>query len=132
MKTWRVVLQLVRFRRGLFALAVGSGVGVFGLPMVLGLVLRAFFDSLSGDAAAGLTIETVLAFFVATRLAELLADEGLSYGWVTFRDTSIALLRRNALREVISTYGRRAHAVSAGEALGRLRGDVTEIVESVD
>src|SRR5688500_3472605 len=132
MKTWYVVLELVRFRPGLFALAVLSGVGVFGLPMVLGLVLRAFFDSLTGAAPAGVDIQTVLAFFVTTRLAELLADEGLSYGWVTFRDTSIALLRRNSLREVVFSYGRPANAVSPGEALGRLRGDVTEAVVSVD
>ena len=132
MKTWYVLLQLVRFRPSLFALAVLSGVGVFGLPMALGLVLRAFFDALTGAAPAGWDIQTVLAFFVATRLAELIADEGLSYGWVTFRDTSIALLRRNALREAVCTFGCAAHAVSPGEALGRLRGDVTEVVESVD
>jgi len=132
MKTWQVVLRLVTFRPWLFALAVGSGIGVFGLPMVAGLVMRAFFDSLSGDGEAGLNVETVLAFFVASRVAELLADEGLTYGWVTLRDTSMALLRRNALRGMVYSYGARGLAVSPGEAVGRLRADVTEVVESID
>ncbi|HEU5319079.1 MAG TPA: ABC transporter ATP-binding protein, partial [Chloroflexota bacterium] len=108
------------------------GAVLFCLPLVTGLVLRWFFDALTGDAAAGVTVETALALFVAARAAGLAADEGLTIGWVSFRDTSMGLLRRNVLREIVSAYGARALGESSGEAVGRLRSDVSEVVESID
>jgi ATP-binding cassette subfamily B protein len=111
---------------------VTSGAVLFCLPLVTGLVMRWFFDALTGDAPAGPNVETVLAFFVASRVAQLAADGGLTIGWVTFRDTSMALLRRNVLSAIVAAYGAGTLGESSGEAVGRLRSDVTEVVESID
>jgi ATP-binding cassette, subfamily B, bacterial len=132
LSAWRFIWRLIVFGRWQFPLAVAGGIGTFGMPLAAGLVMRLFFDALTGDAPAGLNVETAIAFFALQAIADTLANNALSFGWISFRDTSMALLRRNATRAVLYAYGGLGLPDSSGEAIGRLRDDVTEIVESVD
>ena len=133
--TWRVVLRLIRFSPWRFALAVASAVGVFGLPVATGLVIRAFFDALPGgpQGQAALGLGAVLVLFVAVDVCLILTNTGLSFGWITFLYAGTAALRRNLLHEVL----RRDRAAAAlpeatGAALSRFRDDADELVESID
>jgi ATP-binding cassette subfamily B protein len=133
--TWRVVLRLVRFSPWRFALAVASAVAVFGLPVATGLVIRAFFDALPGgpQGQAALGLGAVLLLFVAVDVCLILANTGLSFGWITFLYASTTVLRRNLLHEVLRR-DRAAAALpeAAGAALSRFRDDADELVESID
>ena len=131
MKTYVVLWRLITFRPWLFTLAVAGGVGTFGLPLFSGLITRAFFDGLGGGPA-GLNVRTVVALMVAWRIASLVVDDGLTFGWISLRDSSMALLRRNLVREIVGAYGRSSLTDSTGEAVGRLRDDVEEVVETID
>jgi ATP-binding cassette subfamily B protein len=132
MKTWQIVVRIIGFRPGLFALAVVFAIVTFGLPIPLGLITRAFFDALTGQAPVGVGVTELIALFVATSIAGMVAGTGLSYAWGSFLYTGMALLRKNLLGEILHGYGARALRDSSGEAMSRFRDDVEEIVESID
>ena len=133
MKTWQLVLRLIAWSPGRFALATGAAAAVFTLPVAAGLVLRAFLNALSGGGAAGAALWTVVAWFVAVEVGQIVAGGALSFGWITALQTSMALLRRNLLAVVVWSYGAFYRLdESPAAALSRFRDDAEEIVESVD
>ncbi len=132
MTTAAFIVRLLRVRPGLFALTLLCAAATFGVPLLVGLVLRAFFDTLTGDAPAGLTIEAVLALFVAVELGGHLAGTGLSFTWGSLLFGGTAVLRYNLLRALFDGPGARALVEAPGATLSRFRDDADEIVESID
>jgi ATP-binding cassette, subfamily B, bacterial len=125
---WRVILSMLRFRPGYWFIDLISVSAVrLAWQVGPGLVMRAFFDLLTGDARTGLTIWTIMAALVALLVARLLGEYGFVYADVPlFADVS-TLLRKNLLKYIL----RRPAAVplpdSPGEAVSRFRNDVMEI-----
>ena len=111
--TTGVVVRLIAYSPWRFGLAVASSILVFGLPVATGLIVKRFFDTLSGSASAG-RIWTVIALFGAVGVAEMLSNATLSYGWITFLHRSMALLRRNVLAGLVLS-----PTAHTGEAPGR-------------
>jgi len=132
MKTWYVVWRLMSYRSGTAAATLVMSVAVFGLPVPLGLVTRAFFDTITARAPADAGVAGVVALFVIVEVAGMLAGEGLSLNWGNLLYTAMALLRTNLLREVLRAPAAVALPESAGAAMSRLRDDVEEVVESLD
>jgi ATP-binding cassette subfamily B protein len=131
-RPWRLVGRIIAFRPGLFGLTLLFSTLTFGLPIATGLVLQAFFDALTGQAALGPGVVVVLALFVAVQAADVVAGTGLSFLWGSILFTGTALVRRNLLRAVLDGYGRHRLAGSPGEALSRFREDVDTVVDSID
>ena len=97
-------------------------------PQITGLITRAFYDSLTGDAPAGLNPWTLSALIVATALARtgfIFVDIIVHF---QYRFTVGALLRKNMLNRILDRPGARAVPGSPGEAISRFRGDVQEAV----
>lgn len=96
------------------------------LPLGSGLILRQVFDHLTTHQVPLL----LCAAFVAT---ELIRGLTIVIAW-TYGDywwsAAAALLRANVLRSILTGRGRVPH--STGEALARLRDDVSDVVELVD
>jgi len=93
-------------------------------PLFPGLLAKAFCDTLSGQAQAGLTLQTIVALVVALALARVAvvyidARVGLAIG---FRLRG--LLQRNMLARVLQRRGTAALPGSVGAALSTLRDDV--------
>ncbi|MDQ5824288.1 MAG: hypothetical protein M3441_08760, partial [Chloroflexota bacterium] len=61
MKTWRVMGSVIGFRFGLYMLNTVIWTVFFGIPLITGLIMKAFFDALSSGEQAGLTIWTLAA-----------------------------------------------------------------------
>jgi len=131
-KTWYVVWRLISYRPWTAAATLVMSVAVFGLPVPLGLVTRAFFDTITARAPADAGVAGVVALFVIVEVAGTLAGEGLSLSWGNLLYTAMALLRTNLLREVLRAPAAVALPESAGAAMSRLRDDVEEVVESLD
>jgi ATP-binding cassette subfamily B protein len=92
-----------------------------------GLILQAFFNLLSGEARAGLTIWTILAALGALLVARVVGEYGFVYADVPlFADVS-TLLRRNLLKHILRRPGAAPLPDSPGEAVSRFRDDVMEI-----
>ena len=130
--TLRYIARILRFSPGLFVLCLVSATTVFGLPLATGLVMRAFFDALSGSAPVSAHVGRLIALFVAIEVADMVAGTGLSFFWGSLKFKSLALLRRNLLREVLKGFGARGVLESSGDALSRFRDDAEEVVEFID
>lgn len=94
-----------------------------GWPLFPGLLAKAFFDALTGEAA-GLSIETIAALTVALALARV----GFVYADVatgSFAGFRLrGLIRHNLLARILERPGARALPGSSGEALSTFRDDV--------
>jgi ABC-type multidrug transport system fused ATPase/permease subunit len=125
---WRIILAAVRFRSWYWFVDLAS-VLLFRLlwQIAPGLVIRAFFDLLSGDAPAGLNIWTIAAGLVAIQLGQQIGHLGFFYADVPLFNHLNTLLRRNLLRHILNRPGASALPDSPGEAVSRFRGDVGEI-----
>ncbi|HVC33721.1 MAG TPA: ABC transporter ATP-binding protein [Chloroflexota bacterium] len=132
MKTWQLVLQLMRWRPVVYGFMLLLSVIEIVLPIVTGLLMQHFFDRLGGTESAGLGLRDVLALLVALEFAKVFSGESLSLSLVTFYYSGYALLRRNLLRQLLTGYSASRLPASPGEAVSRFRDDVEGIVESTD
>jgi ATP-binding cassette subfamily B protein len=127
-RPWRYVLRLARFKPGLY---LGSGLLASMLfylfPLLPGLVIREFFDALSGDAPAAFGVWTALALLVGIGVGSSVALVGAGFFEVTLHLYAGALLRKNMLRRVLAHPGARAVPESPGEAVSRFRDDVDAV-----
>jgi ATP-binding cassette subfamily B protein len=127
--TWKLLWKLVTYAPGLYTALGLARMLIFGLiPQVTGLITRAFFNRLTGDAQVALDPYTLSALIVAIAIART----GLSFGDIfsrfNFQFIVSALLRKNMLSRILDRPGARAVPGSPGEAISRFRGDVDEVV----
>jgi ATP-binding cassette subfamily B protein len=126
--TWRYVWQLIRFRPWLY-LALGIlEILFFGVfPQIVGWITFTFFNTLTGEAAAGISVWGLIALLLATAVARAAAIFGDVAVYFNFRYTLAALLRKNLFEQILKRPGARAVPGSPGEAISRFRDDVDEI-----
>ena len=128
LRTWHYLWQLARFRPGQYLLLGIFETLFFGLfPQITGLIMRAFFDTLTGHAQVGIGLWGLIALIVGTALARAAAIFADVMVYYNFRYTLAALLRRNLFERILDRPGARAVPGSPGEAISRFRGDVDEV-----
>ncbi|MCC7352925.1 MAG: ABC transporter ATP-binding protein [Anaerolineae bacterium] len=123
--TWRYLWQLVRFTPWLYLFIGALRVLIFAVgPQVTGLIIRAFFDTLTGRTPAAMGPWGLVALLVATEFARVVAIfADISAGYI-FIYTGAALLRKNLFGRILDRPGARAVPGSPGEAISRFRDDV--------
>jgi len=125
---WRIILRMIRFRFWYWLVDLLSVALVrVAWQVAPGLLMKAFFDLLAGDAQAGLNIWSIVALTVATTLAQQLGSFGFVYADVPLFAHINTLLRRNLLKYILRRPGASTLPESPGEAISRFRGDVNEI-----
>jgi ATP-binding cassette subfamily B protein len=127
--TWKHLWKLATYAPGLYAILGLTRLLIFGVvPQATGLITRAFYNRLTGDAPVALDPWTLSALIVAVALVRT----GLSFGDIVsrfnFQFIASALLRKNLLSRILDRPGARAVPGSPGEAISRFRGDVREVV----
>lgn len=128
MTTGQTAAKLIRYRPGLF-LATLLFRGLDDLaPFATGLIMKAFFDTLTGEAPAGLTPWTLVALFVILEVGDrgvlfVAALVGARWSYVVR-----SLLRRNLLEAVLDVRNPRPIAGASGEVTNRFRDDVEAVV----
>lgn len=132
MKTWRMIVELMRWRPVVYGFMLVLSVIEIALPIMTGVLLRQFFDVLGGTGAGRLGLRPVLALLVGLEVGKVLTNETLVLSLVTFYTSGYALLRRNLLRQLLTGYTAARLPASPGEAVSRFRDDVESIVESTD
>ena len=102
---------------------------IFGfVPQAIGLITRAFYNRLTGDAPVALDPWSLSALIVGVALVRTVFVFGDIVLHFNFRFTVSALLRKNLLSRILDRPGARAVPGSPGEAISRFRGDVDEVV----
>ncbi len=126
--SWRYLWRLACYRPGLYLLLGLFEILFFGVtPQVAGLIMRAFFDTLTGAAPATIGVASLIALFVANALARVGAIFGDVAIYSAFRYSVAGLLRRNLFVRILERPGAWAVPGSPGDAISRLRDDVDEI-----
>lgn len=129
---WRYVAKMARYAPWLCLLHIVLW-AIMNLSALLpGLVVRAFFDTLTG--AAPVTVGLLGLLVVLAALAAGQAALWLIAGFVEIilRFTMSGLVRRNLLRHILRRPGAAALPYSIGETLSRFRDDAYLAEDSVD
>jgi len=125
---WRVVYALIRFRPVLWLIDLASIMVLrVAWQIMSGLTMKAFFDILSGQAAAGFNVWTILALLGVMFLMRALGEYGFYFADVPLFSDGCTLLRKNLLRHILRRPGASPLPESPGEAVSRFREDVNEI-----
>jgi ATP-binding cassette, subfamily B, bacterial len=126
--TWRVILAMIRFRPWYWFVDLCS-VLIFRVfwQLAPGLILREFFNLLTGDARVGMGIWTIVALLTASVAGRILGGYGFYYADVPLFNDICFQLRKNLLRHILNRPGASPLPDSPGEAVSRFRNDVREI-----
>jgi len=125
---WKVVLELIRFRPWLWLVDLVSVALVrFCWQVGPALIMKAFFDMLTGAAQLTFGIWAIVAFFIALFFGRLISTYGFYYADVPIFADMGTLMRKNLLTYILKRPGASQLPDSAGEAISRFKGDVQEI-----
>ncbi len=124
---WKVIYRMIRYRRDLW---LGNLLAMLFLMLfyqIPGLVLREFFDTLSGSTQTGMNLWTIVALLFCAEIGSVLGMYGLITTNTPFFMNTMTLLRKNLLKHILRRPGASALPDSPGEAISRFRGDTFEI-----
>jgi ATP-binding cassette subfamily B protein len=131
MRPFKVLLRLVRFTPGWFAMTLLFDATIFiFVPIPIGLATRAFFDVLTRHAGVG--VWTAVVVIVALNLVGNYASLLTGNPWNAMQQRAQALLPRNLFAGVVSGYGTHGLPASVGEAISLLRDDPRTTADSLD
>jgi ATP-binding cassette subfamily B protein len=125
---WRVIWEMLRFRPWLwFVDLLAVALIRFCWQIAPALIMKAFFDMLTGAAQLTLGIWAIVAFMAAIWVGRVIASYGFYYADVPIFADIPTLLRKNLLRHILRRPGASALPDSPGEAISRFKNDVNEI-----
>ena len=125
--TWKFVWGAIRFRPWIYVFNNVALSSVMLLLLVPGLVIREFFNLLTGDAPVSFGFWTLLALLVGSGLGRISMSLLMLRTNTPFEYHTHALLHKNMLGRVLEMPGARALPESPGAAIARFRGDVAEV-----
>ena len=125
---WRVIWEMMKFRPWLWfvdLLSVALTRGSFQIAPAL--IIKAFFDFLTGEAQLTFGVWAIIAFSLAAWLGRVVGSYGFYYADVPIFADIPTLLRKNLLRYILRRPGASSLPDSPGEAVNRFKNDVNEI-----
>jgi ATP-binding cassette, subfamily B, bacterial len=130
--TWRYMVKMARYKPWLYLLHAVLW-GAFSLSFLLvGLLARAFFDTLTGQAhlPVGTTGLVVLLVVLAVSRVAIWLTAG--FVEIILRFMMSGLVRRNLLWHVLNRPGAHALPYSIGETISRFRDDAYQAEDNMD
>ncbi len=119
----RAFLKLIYFRPGLYAANAAAWIAIVLTELGAGYLAKVFFDTITDQASAGVTLWTVVALVVAMGLVRVVAIFVGALIDIRHRFSIQVLLRRNLLAAILAKPGARALPGAVGEALNTIRDD---------
>lgn len=132
MRTLHIAWRAARYRSWYFAISFFLWLVFLCLPLLTGLLVRSFFDTLTGHAPATIGWMGLLALLVGVEGGRMFIFMIFWLVYLTFFIAVEALLRSNMLGWLVLGPGARSLVGSAGELVSRFRDDVDEIVGFID
>jgi ATP-binding cassette subfamily B protein len=137
-KTYRYLWRLIRYSAKYFITDISTATVYWMSHMVLGLILRAFFDYLTEDGAAGLPVGPVVGLQIGYTILAALSLAAAILANVAMRYRSMALMIRNMLDRILEMPGARplptgedGKPMSSGQVISTLRDDTNELVNAI-
>ena len=122
--TWR----LLKFRPVLFVTTIFFRGIDDVVPFLAGIIMKGFFDALTGQAEAGFTPYTLVALYVAVEIGDRIALFGSAFAWPRWWYAIETLLRRNLMTAILEVRDPTTIAGASGEVTNRFRDDVMGII----
>ena len=130
--TWRALLAMARANPG-YSMAHAVLWALMGLStLVPGLIVRAFLDDLTGEAAFTWGTNGLVLLLALLALGQAALWIVAGYVEIMFRFLASALLRRNLLQLILARPGALALPYPMGETISRFRDDVDVAEDSLD
>jgi ATP-binding cassette subfamily B protein len=130
--TWRYLRDMARYAPWLFLIHALLWSTLYLSSLLLGLIARAFFDALTGQAHLSMGTRGLIVLLVALATGRAVVVLMAGYSEIISRFIMSGLLRRNLLRYVLERPGAHALPFSMGETISRFRDDVYQAEDSVD
>jgi ATP-binding cassette subfamily B protein len=137
-KTYRYLWQLIRYSAKYFITDISTATVYWMSHLVLGLILRAFFDYLTEDGAAGLPVGPVVGLQIGYTILAALSLVAAILANVAMRYRSMAVMIRNMLDRILEMPGARplptgedGKPMSSGQVISTLRDDTNELVNAI-
>ena len=127
----RLGAGLIARQKGRWLLNAAIWVAIYVMPVIPGLITRAFFDRVSGVSTGGLGIPWLVGLLAAYGVGRIAVMFWGMWVDIHFRFRNQVLLRRNLLARIYERPGAQSLPESPGEALTRFREDVEEVDETV-
>ena len=125
---WKVIWEMLRFRPWLWFIdLISVSLIRFCWQVAPALIIKAFFDMVTGEAQLTFGIWAIVAFLAATWIGRVIASYGFYYADVPIFADMNTLLRKNLLRYILKRPGASQLPDSPGEAVSRFKKDVDEI-----
>src|SRR5215831_19349461 len=107
-KTYRFVYRTMRFRLWLYLFNSLSMIVIVLAGQIPGLLIKQFFDDLTGKTGAALNIWTIVALLVACALGRIVGFWGLIRANVPFMVINHTLFHKNLLGRILQRPGAKA------------------------
>lgn len=137
MKTYRYFLELIRFRPRYYALDIIPFTLHTSLGAATGLLLRAFFNGLTGANGFSLDLWAVVGWQIATLVASVALLFIAIIGTINLIQHGMALMIRNMMARILSLPGGAAlpldesgHPTPSGKIISTLRDDTDQMAHS--
>ncbi|MBL8100655.1 MAG: ABC transporter ATP-binding protein [Anaerolineales bacterium] len=125
---WKVIWEMIRFRPWLdFIDFVSVALIRFCWQIAPALIIKAFFDFVTGATQLNFGIWTIVAFLFAAWIGRVIASYGFYYADVPIFAEMNTLVRKNLLSYILKRPGASQLPDSAGEAVSRFKTDVDQI-----
>lgn len=132
MSTLRTAWLLVRYRTWLFLGTILFRGADDVVPFATGLIMKAFFDTLTGDADAGFNAWTLVALFVVIEFGDRVVLFFASLVGARWRFSIFSLLRTNLLTSILALRNPRSVTAASGETTNRFRDDAEGVVSYLE
>jgi ATP-binding cassette subfamily B protein len=129
LSTWLVNREMVRYRPIPFLVFFVTVIFWESSRLIPGLILRAIFDRLTGDAPALDSLWSLFALMVAVEMVRMFGNLGWAWSDITYRLSIESLLRKNIVANIFARPGAQALAVPTGDTINRLDDDVGEVAD---
>jgi ATP-binding cassette, subfamily B, bacterial len=134
MPTWKFVWRLIRYRPWHYlSIILLRSIVIAGAFQAIGLIIRAFFDTLTGARSIALwgtelgpwELSALLVFVALIRAGGMFADVSLD---IFYRFTIGTLMRKNLFSRILDRVGTNILPGTTGDALSRFQGDVEGVI----
>ena len=132
MTAGKSAIQLIRYRPLLFlGTILFRGLDDL-MPFAIGIIMKGFFDALTGDSPAGLNPWTFVALFIIAELGDRSVLISSAFVWARWRYAISTLLRKNLMTAIMNMSAPHRVSTASGEVTNRLRDDVDGIVRYLE
>lgn len=136
---WKLLWHLMHYQPKLYAIDSIFWILIEGLPAVPGLIIREFFDTLTGESQLGFSPWTLIALLLAAGLGRIVVIFAGRLTKSQLRFTVSSLLRRNLWERILNRPGAQpltdgteaGKTVSPGEVISYFRDDTDQIEDNV-